>query len=124
MAARLPLPAPRDELLDAVRELTAEVRELRAAVAPDLAERAAVLAALAGEFGKVAFTALDALEVAAGKPQGECARALLPLTGAPAGGVRRLAKRLAKMAGKSAGGFRLVRIGDDRGSNLYVTETA
>jgi len=36
--------------------------------------------------------------------------------------LRRLSRRLAKLVGKPAGGLVLTRIGDDRGSALYVTE--
>jgi hypothetical protein len=113
-----------DEAVALLRELVAEVRELRAAVAPELAQRVAVLAALHGAFGGEAFTALDALERAAEEPLGECAKALVPLLGAPLGGLRRLARRLAKLAGKAAGGLVLTRVGDDRGAYLYVIEAA
>ena len=102
--------------------------ELRAVVAPDLAQRAAVLAALRDEFAGANFTALDALECAAARPGGAIARALVPLLGAPVGGLPRFSKRLARLVGKPAGGLALVRVGDDRGAALYVvanvTETA
>lgn len=107
-----------------IRALTAEMRELRAAVAPELGVRFAALVALHAVFGAAAFTATDALERAAGAPGGALERALLPLMGDPRGGLRRLSRRLAKLAGKPAGGLVLVRIGADRGAALYVIQTA
>ncbi len=108
----------------ALARIELAIAELRAAVAPELAMRTALLAALASEFGVATFTALDTLESVAAKPDGELAGALAPLIGSPAGGLRRLSRRLAKLAGRPAGGFVLVRIGEDRGSALYVTQTA
>lgn len=112
------------ELVAEVRALAAEVRELRAAVAPDLGARAAVLVALRGAFGTAAFTSMDALEAAAAAPGGPLERALVPVMGDAIGGARRLARRMAKMAGRPAGGLVLARIGDDRGSALYVIQAA
>lgn len=118
-----------DDLVAAVRALAAEVRELRAALAPELEARARLLAALNTTFRHSVFTSLDALEAAAQAPAGELGRAVVDIVGpVPAGGLRRLARRLAKMAGKPASGFVLRRIGEDRGSALYavasVTQTA
>ena len=111
------------ELVRGVAGLRAEVRELRAVVAPELAMRASVLRALRGAFGDSNFTAQDALEHAAEHPDGDCARALVPLLGgSPVGGLRRLSRRLAKLAGKPAAGLVLTRIGDDRGVALYVIQ--
>jgi hypothetical protein len=104
--------------------LRAEVGELRGAVAPDLAQRALVLCAFRSAFVDSNFTAQDALEHAAEQPDGDCARALVPLLGGPVGGLRRLARRMAKLAGKPAGGLVLTRIGDDRGAALHVTQTS
>ena len=89
---------------------------------PDLAERAALLRALRDVFGEADFTAQDVLEHAAERPDGDCAQALVPLLGGPVGGLRRLAPRLAKLAGKPAGGLVLTRI-DDRAAALYVIQT-
>lgn len=111
-----------DALAEALHELAAQVAELRQAIAPELAERAAALAALRGTFAEAAFTATDALEAAAARPGGELAAALLPMMGDPRGGVRRLSRRLAKLTGKGAAGLVLARIGDDRGSALYVIQ--
>lgn len=112
---------------DVLRELQAlqrEVAELRLAVAPDLALRTVVLAGLRAEFGGEVFTALDCAESAAARPDSEFARALAPLIGPPVGGLRRLARRLAKLAGKPGAGLVLQRAGNDRGSALYVIQTA
>jgi hypothetical protein len=111
-----------DALLGALHEIRNELAELRAAIAPDLAQRVVVLHSLRCEFGTENFTALDALERAAERPDSEFARALVPLLGGPVGGLRRLSRRLAKLAGKPAGGVALVRVGDDRGSALYVIQ--
>jgi hypothetical protein len=113
-----------DPVVALLRDLVAEVRELRAAIAPDLAQRVDVLRSLHCEFGAENFTAIDALERAAERPDSEFARALVPLLGGPIGGVRRLSRRLSKLSGKPAGGIVLTRVGDDRGSALYVTQTA
>ena len=132
MTARLPLVAvPTDkstigrlsdpgDVVALLQELLAGQREILAAVAPDLAQRAAVLAALRSEFGDASFAAIDALEACAAFPEGPMARALVPWLGGPVGGLRRLSRRLAKLAGKPAGGLTLTRVGDDRGSALYV----
>lgn len=52
------------------------------------------------------------------------AQALSTLIGSPAGGLRRPSRRLAKLAGNPAGGYTLIRIGDDRGASLYVIQKA
>ncbi len=109
------------DIVDLLRELIAGMRELRAAVAPDLAQRGALLGALHDAFGGAAFTALDALELAAAAPAGaQLPLSLIALTGSPAGGLRRLSRRLAKLVGRPAGGLALTRIGDDHGSALYT----
>lgn len=110
-------------ILAELHALRSDVDELRRAVAPDLGQRVGVLAGLRGEFGSTAFTALDALEIAAEKPDGDLSRALAPLLGGPVGGLRRLSRRLAKLAGKPAGGLVLARIGSDHNVALYVTQT-
>lgn len=125
-AAIAKLPAPAATLADVLREVRAlviEVGELRREIAPELAARKRLLVALQAQFGSEAFTATDALERAAACPDDEIARALVPLLGGAVGGLRRLSRRLAKLAGKPAGGMTLTRIGDDRGSALYVIQT-
>lgn len=120
---RRPVEPAADDTASLLRELIGQVAELRGVIAPDLALRAAVLQALRGEFGAAAFIAMDALEAAAEKPEGDLAQALIPLLGSPVGGLRRLARRMAKLVGKPAGGLVLTRIGDDRGAALYVVQT-
>jgi hypothetical protein len=100
------------------------VDELRAHVAPELAQRRALFEALAAAFGSGEFTSVELLEVAAERPEGALAREIERLTGAPVGGLRRLARRLAKLVDKSAGGCTLLRVGDSRGGALYAIQTA
>ena len=104
-----------------LREMSAKIDELRAVVAPDLAQRAVVLTALRAQFADRVFTAREALEEAARLPKLE--HALAPLIGAsPVAGLRRLARRLAKLVGKPAGGLVLVCVGHDQGSALYMVQ--
>ena len=72
--ARAAAPADRDEVVALLHRVVAELEELRAAVAPELAERAAVLAALREAFGEAAFTAEDACGHAAESPGSRAAR--------------------------------------------------
>jgi hypothetical protein len=125
--ARLPAPAESGSeirrLFAALARIELALDELRAHVAPELAARRALFEALAEVFGTVAFTALDALEAAAARPEASLAREIERLTGAPTGGVRRLARRIAKLVDKSAAGYTLTRVGDSRGGALYAIQT-
>ncbi|MCC7325567.1 MAG: hypothetical protein IT521_02015 [Burkholderiales bacterium] len=100
-----------------------ELRELRAAVAPELDARCRLLAALRSSFGDSLFAAVDVLESALVTPNGDLARAVALVIGEPAGGLRRMARRMAKLAGRPAGGFVLRRVGSDREGALYVVQT-
>jgi len=52
-------------------DVLSALRELRAAIAPDLAVRAGILAVLRAEFHDTVFSAEHALERAAEKPAGQ-----------------------------------------------------
>jgi hypothetical protein len=107
------------ELEEELRAIRAELAELRAEIAPDLAARRALLQAIRSVFGDALFCAVELVD--AGSRQHVLAKALAPVAGSPASKLR-LSRRLTKFDGKPAGGLTLHRVGKVSAGALFVVK--